>query len=341
MLAALPKAPSKYNPYKYPKEAKFRRNLVLNNLFENKYISSEDFNKLKNKPILLKKRKIEILDEAKSFTEEVRREIKNKYGFDKLYKEGLSIKTPLDINYQLNAINSLREGLEKFDKRKGWRGPITNKIKNENWKKNIEKYKIDPSLEWKVAELINIENQNLNFKIIDENIKGVIFKKNLKWITSKDLEKLFDIGDLFFVKKENENWSIKQYPEIDGSIVVMDPFTGDVKALVGGYNFRSSEFNRATQANRQPGSAFKPFVYAAALENGYAPNTIVLDAPFIIEQGIGLKDWKPENYGKQFYGPSTLRKGIEYSRNLMTVRIAENLGLENVLRLSKNLNIYL
>ena len=340
MLAALPKAPSKSNPYKYPKEAKFRRNLVLNNLFENKYISSEDFNKLKNKPILLKKRKIEILDEAKSFTEEVRREIKNKYGFDKLYKEGLSIKTPLDINYQLNAINSLREGLEKFDKRKGWRGPITNKIKNENWKKNIEKYKIDPSLEWKVAELINIENQNLNFKIIDENIKGVIFKKNLKWITSKDLEKLFDIGDLFFVKKENENWSIKQYPEIDGSIVVMDPFTGDVKALVGGYNFRSSEFNRATQANRQPGSAFKPFVYAAALENGYAPNTIVLDAPFIIEQGIGLKDWKPENYGKQFYGPSTLRKGIEYSRNLMTVRIAENLGLENVLRLSKNLNIY-
>ncbi len=340
MLAALPKAPSKYNPYKYPKEAKFRRNLVLNNLFENKYISSEDFNKLKNKPILLKKRKIEILDEAKSFTEEVRREIKNKYGFDKLYKEGLSIKTPLDINYQLNAINSLREGLEKFDKRKGWRGPITNKIKNENWKKNIEKYKIDPSLEWKVAELINIENQNLNFKIIDENIKGVIFNKNLKWITSKDLEKLFDIGDLFFVKKENENWSIKQYPEIDGSIVVMDPFTGDVKALVGGYNFRSSEFNRATQANRQPGSAFKPFVYAAALENGYAPNTIVLDAPFIIEQGIGLKDWKPENYGKQFYGPSTLRKGIEYSRNLMTVRIAENLGLENVLKLSKNLNIY-
>ena len=123
-------------------------------------------------------------------------------------------------------------------------------------------------------------------------------------------------------------------------LVAIDPFNGKIKALVGGFSFKSSEFNRATQAKRQPGSAFKPFVYAAALENNYSPNSIILDAPFIAEQGVGLKNWKPENYGKKFYGPSTLRKGIEYSRNLMTVRIAENIGLSKIIKLSKDLNIY-
>ena len=133
---------------------------------------------------------------------------------------------------------------------------------------------------------------------------------------------------------------MKQYPIVNGGIVALNPFTGEVKALVGGFSYASSEFNRVTQAKRQPGSAFKPFVYAAAIENGLAPNSIILDAPFIAEQGIGLKDWKPENYGKKFYGPSTLRKGIEYSRNLMTVRIAKNLGVNKILDLSRELEIY-
>ena len=132
----------------------------------------------------------------------------------------------------------------------------------------------------------------------------------------------------------------KTIPRVNGGIVALDPHTGDVKALVGGFNFRSSEFNRVTQAKRQPGSAFKPIVYAAALENGFSPNTIILDAPFVESQGIGLKNWKPENYGKKFYGPSTFRKGIEYSRNLMTIRIAKQLGLDKILDLSKKLDIY-
>ena len=146
--------------------------------------------------------------------------------------------------------------------------------------------------------------------------------------------------DIILVKRVKNSWNLKQYPKVDGGIVVLDPFTGDIKALVGGFNFKSSEFNRVTQAKRQPGSAFKPFVYAAALENGLAPNSIILDAPFVESQGVGLKNWKPENYGKKFYGPSTLRKGIEYSRNLMTIRIAKILGLNKVLNLSKDLNIY-
>ena len=159
------------------------------------------------------------------------------------------------------------------------------------------------------------------------------FKK--KTVTDK-----LKVGDVIFVKKEANRWKLKQYPKVNGGIVAIDPFTGDVKALVGGFNFKSSEFNRVTQAKRQPGSAFKPIVYAAALENGFAPNSIILDAPFVESQGVGLKNWKPENYGKKFYGPTTLRKGIEYSRNLMTVRIAKILGLNKILDLSKKLNVY-
>ena len=167
-------------------------------------------------------------------------------------------------------------------------------------------------------------------------------KKEIKWTLrqKKLLEDTFKVGDIVFTKKENNVWKLKQYPKVNGGIIVLDPFNGNVLALVGGFNFKTSEFNRVTQAKRQPGSAFKPIVYAAALENGFAPNSIILDAPFVESQGLGLKNWKPENYGKKFYGPSTFRKGIEYSRNLMTVRIAKILGLEKVLKLSKELNIY-
>ncbi len=344
LLAALPKAPSKYNPYKYPKVAEFRRNLVLKNIEENNFISKKKYNELKSSKINLKKRKIEIVNEANSYTEEVRRSVKENYGFEKLYSQGLSIKTPLDINYQIQAINSLRKGIEDYDRRHGWRGPITNKIKKSNWKNSIEKFKLDPTLKWKFAEIIDVNNSHIKFKIINEkeNIEGLLSAKNVKWTipNGKFLSDKHALGDIIFVKKEKNYWSLKQYPKVNGGIVVLDPYTGDIKALAGGFNYKSSEFNRVTQAKRQPGSAFKPIVYAAALENGFSPNSIILDAPFVESQGVGLKDWKPENYGKKFYGPSTFRKGIEYSRNLMTVRIAKILGLNTILDLSKQLNIY-
>ena len=345
LLAALPKAPSKYNPYKYPEVSKFRRNLVLKNLEENNFISKRELQKLKDSSIKLKKRKIEIVNEANSYTEEVRRSVKENYGFEKLYSQGLSIKTPLDINYQIQAIKSLRKGIEDYDKRHGWRGPLTNKFRNKNWEQVVKKFKLDPTLKWNFAEVINVNDASLNFRIIDDkkkNIEGILNKNSLKWTISnkKLLSDVYKIGDIIFVKNENKIWKIKQYPNINGGIVVIDPYTGDVKALVGGFNFKSSEFNRVTQAKRQPGSAFKPIVYAAALENGFSPNSIILDAPFVESQGVGLKNWKPENYGKKFYGPSTLRKGIEYSRNLMTIRIAKILGLETILDLSKRLDIY-
>jgi len=340
LLAALPKAPSRYNPIKDPKEAKFRRDLVLKNLNQNGFINNNQFTELIEKKIIVKRRKIEIVNEANSYTEEVRRTIKDIYGFEKLYTQGLSIRSPLDINFQIEAINALRNGIESYDRRHGWRGPITNKNQDVDWKKKLEDFDIDPTLKWEKAEITEVNENYLILKSKkNKNIK--INKFNLKWvIKEKSITNTFDLGDFVFVKKNTNGWSLKQYPNVNGGIVALNPFTGEVKALVGGFSYVSSEFNRVTQAKRQPGSAFKPFVYAAAIENGLAPNSIVLDAPFIAEQGIGLKDWKPENYGKKFYGPSTLRKGIEYSRNLMTVRIAKNLGVDKILSLSKELEIY-
>jgi penicillin-binding protein 1A len=340
LLAALPKAPSKYNPFKYIVEAKLRRDLVLNNLNENNFIDKAQLKKFKKEKILLKKRKIELVNEANSYSEEVRRSIKEDYGYKQLYSEGLVVKTPLDVDYQVFAQKALRKGIEEYDRRHGWRGAITNKLKNRNWKKKLEENKIDSTLNWEFAEILKVDIDQINIKLLKGKTEAIINKENISWAIKNDINKTFSTGDVVFVKKRNNSYDLKQYPKVNGGIVVLNPFTGKVKALVGGFSFRSSEFNRATQAKRQPGSAFKPFVYAAALENGYSPNSIVLDAPFIADQGVGLKNWKPENYGKKFYGPSTLRKGIEYSRNLMTVRIAEKVGLKKILQLSKELEIY-
>ncbi len=340
LLAALPKAPSRYNPIKDAKEAKFRRDLVLKNLKQNGFIDDKQYLSLKKKEIKIKRRKIEIVNEANSYTEEVRRIIKDKYGFEKLYTQGLSIKSPLDIKFQIEAVKALRNGIEAYDRRHGWRGPITNKYQDSNWKKKLTDFEIDKTLNWEKAEIKNI-NENYLILSTEKNKNIEIKKSNIGWILkNKSIFDVFDNGDFVFIKKNKSRWDIKQYPKVNGGIVALDPFTGEVKALVGGFSYLSSEFNRVTQAKRQPGSAFKPFVYAAAIENGLSPNSIILDAPFIAQQGIGLKDWKPENYGKKFYGPSTLRKGIEYSRNLMTVRIAKNLGVDKILNLSRELEIY-
>jgi len=339
LLAALPKAPSRYNPYKSKKIAKARRDMVLKNLFENSYISKDEFENLKKKNIKLKKRKINLLEEANFYSEEVRRIINNNYGYDELYKGGLSIRTPLNSSYQVEALKALREGLEEYDRRHGWRGPIIN-INALNWQEHIKDFIPDKSLNWKIAKVIEINKLTTKIEIEDKNI-GFIDLKNVKWARKKSFEDLFTLNDLIYVKKLNKNkWTLKQLPKVNGGIVVMDPYTGRVLAMAGGFSYRLSEFNRATQAKRQPGSAFKPIVYAAALENGFTPSTLVLDAPFVMEQGEGLKTWKPENYGKKFYGPSTLRTGIEKSRNLMTVRIAQKVGFNEIKKITNNFGIY-
>ena len=341
LLAALPKAPSRYNPFRFYEEAKLRRNLVLQNLNENNFINNNELEKYKLTEINLKKRKIKLLEEANYYSEEIRRIIKDNYGFDKLYAEGLSIKSALDVNYQVYALSALRSGIESYDRRHGWRGAILNTKDKINWQNIIKEKKIDSSLNWVFAKITNVKESGLVFQILNKKETGTISIDNLKWSINKTIYDSFKINDIVYVHKNLIGvWELKQYPKVNGAIVVIDPFSGKVKALAGGFSFNSSEFNRVTQAKRQPGSAFKPFVYAAALENNYSPNSIILDAPFTAKQGVGLKNWKPENYGKEFYGPTTLRKGVEYSRNLMTVRVAQDLGLKKILELSDKLEIY-
>ena len=340
LLAALPKAPSRYNPYKNIKLAKFRRDLVLKNLYENNYIDNKKYLDLRQKKIELKKNKKIFLEDSQYYIEDVRKKIINDLGFDKLYKQGFNINTPIDLNLQSFATDALRKGLIEYDKRKGWRGPIVNiKNYNKDWSKNLEKYNLEKTINWKIAIIKDLNEYNAILETSD-GAGGVINLNDISW-TKKSIKELFKIGDVVYVEKNTGNsFSLKQEPLINGGIVVMDPYTGRVLALSGGFSFKKSEFNRSTQALRQPGSAFKPFVYALALENDYTPSTLVLDAPLVLDQGEDLKLWKPQNYGKKFYGLSTLRTGLEKSRNLMTVRIAQDLGVDKIINFSKKLGIY-
>ena len=339
LLAALPKAPSRYNPYKNIKLAKYRRDLVLKNLYENQYIDQNLLNELINADIKLSKRQRIYLEDSRYYVEDVRKNVIDTYGFDKVYKQGFNIKTPIDLNLQTKASAALRKGLEQYDRRRGWRGSLINKKISKNWNKNLDKFKLEKSLGWEIAIIKKTNKFEANIET-ENNIKGKIKFENLNW-TRKNIDELFKVGDLVYVKKINqEDYELKQLPAVNGGIVVMDPFTGRVLAMAGGFSFNKSEYNRVTQAKRQPGSAFKPFIYALALENNFTPSTLVLDAPIVLEQGSDLKMWKPENYGKKFYGPSTLRTGVEKSRNLMTVRIAQEIGLNKITNFSKKLKIY-
>ena len=339
LLAALPKAPSKYNPYRNNELAKFRRDLVLKNLFENKHISLETYNKFKFEKIKLNKIKKVFLEDAQYYIEDVRKNVIGTLTYDKVYKQGFNINTPIDLELQRIATKALRDGLVAYDKRKGWRGPLSNKNYSENWNNDLKKYNLENSINWKLAIVKKLNKFSAEIQTEDKH-EGKIEFQDISW-TKKEFNELLNVGDIVYVKKiDDKIYSLKQLPKINGGIVVMDPYTGRVLALSGGFSFKKSEFNRATQALRQPGSAFKPFVYALALENNYTPTSLILDAPIVLDQGEDLKMWKPENYGKKFYGPSTLRTGLEKSRNLMTVRIAQNLGIKKIVNFSKHLNIY-
>ncbi len=339
LLAALPKAPSKYNPYRDIELAKFRRNLVLKNLFDNNYLTSDWYEKLKTQEIILSKKKKIYLEDAQYFIEDVRKNVIENFSYDKVYNQGFNINTPINLEFQKIATNSLRKGLISYDQRKGWRGPLARKIYNSNWSKDLKEFDVEKSIDWSVAIVKKINKFSAEIETKDK-IEGIIEYKDISW-TKKEFKNLLRSGDIIYVKKiKDKKYSLQQLPKINGGIVVMDPYTGRILALSGGFSFKKSEFNRATQASRQPGSAFKPFVYALALENNYTPTSLVLDAPLVLDQGDDLKMWKPENYGKKFYGPSTLRTGLEKSRNLMTVRVAQKLGIERIVNFSKDLKIY-
>ena len=339
LLAALPKAPSRYNPYRDVELAKFRRNLVLRNLLDNNFIDIKEYEILKNKEIVLKKTKKVFLEDAQYYIEDVRKNIIEKLSYEKVYKQGFNINTPINLDLQKIATDSLRNGLIAYDKRKGWHGVLKNKKYNSNWSENLDEYELENSINWNLAIIKKVDKFLTEIEIKDKS-SGVIDYSDISW-TKKEFDELVKTGDIVYVEKIKENkYSLKQLPKINGGIVVMDPYSGRVLALSGGFSFKNSEFNRASQALRQPGSAFKPFVYALALENNFTPSSLILDAPLVLDQGSDLKMWKPENYGKKFYGPSTLRVGLEKSRNLMTVRIAQNLGIDKIVNFSQKLKIY-
>ncbi len=339
LLAALPKAPSRYNPYRDIELAKFRRNLVLKNLLDNEYINNQQYQKLQNEKINLNKKKKIFLEDAQYYIEDVRKSVIETLTYDKVYKQGFNINTPINLKLQKIATETLRDGLILYDQRKGWRGALTNKKYTKDWNTNLNKFKLEKSINWELAIVKKINKFSTEVETEDK-LNGKIQFKDISW-TKKEFRKLFKIGDIIYVKKINgNNYSLKQLPKVNGGMVVMDPYTGRVLALSGGFSFKKSEFNRVTQALRQPGSAFKPFVYALALENNYTPTSLILDAPLVLDQGDDLKMWKPENYGKKFYGLSTLRIGLEKSRNLMTVRIAKDLGINKIINFSKTLGIY-
>ena len=263
LLAALPKAPSRYNPYKNIKLAKFRRDLVLKNLLENGYIDEKNYQKFFNNKINLKKRKKTFTEDTSYYVEDIRKDIIDKLGFDKVYKQGLNISTPINLDLQKIAIKSLREGLISYDKRKGWRGPVSSSKNLDDWNNDLDKLRLENSINWDLAIIKKVNKFSVEIET-EKKISGIIKYENITWV-KKEFNEILKIGDIIYVENINKNvFALRQLPEVNGGIVVMDPFTGRVLALSGGFSFMQSEFNRATQALRQPGSAFKPFIYALA-----------------------------------------------------------------------------
>ena len=360
-LATLPKAPSKYNPKKNYQRVFDRRNWVLNQMHRNGYLTVKEKNKLQSREILLTKSSGLDDTSAPYFAEEVRRKMLKKFGFDALYEGGLSIRTTLNPTLQKYADEALFKGLENLDKRQGWRGSIDNinlkKVDNNELKKIITKFQVGlpPNRTVSIVKKIKkdkifLQTSNGQIEMIFKSKpwlrKQIIYKdkNNKKQIgygkKFKSFNEFLKEGDVILLKKQNKVYSISQIPKVNGAIVVINPNTGRVLAMTGGYQFNKSEFNRVTQAFRQPGSAFKPFVYLAALDQKIKPTDIILDAPLSYDQGIGLPKWKPANYTKKFYGPSPVRLGIEKSRNLMTARLALLVNMENIKKYGKNFGIY-
>ncbi len=348
-LAALPKAPNNYNPIHKEKQAIKRRNWVLSQMEKNGYINEEIKDIESTKLINIRKSSGFDKGYAPYFAEEVRKIlIKNKNIGSKLYTNGYSVRTTIDPSIQLKAEKALSEGLENLDQRQGWRGPISNidllQFTNEEISQYLQNFQKKLPKKRMVGIVLKVSKNIIDVLLYGGTQTQIKFK-NASWARPqkikednnnrlniylgekfKSFEQFISIGDVIVIKKNKDNnsiyYSLSQIPNVNGAIVALDPHTGRVLAMSGGYNFQKSEFNRATQAKRQPGSAFKPFVYLAGLERNYKPTDLILDAALAYDQCVGCKKWKPANYTKKFYGPSPMRLGIEKSRNLMTARLA-------------------
>ena len=369
-LAALPKAPNNYHPFRKHARAIARRNWVIGRMRDNGYITDGQARNSAAQELVVADRPASLRRfAAEYFVEEVRREVYGLYGEKQLYGGGLSIRTTLNTDFQKLALKSLREGLQNYDRRRGYRGPVGEMETLEAWWEQLTKIAIPTDLApWRLSVVLSVDDEQQEASIglrprmtrarrFEESVElGVVALKGVKWareapspentykIKGPKIRKVSDVlkvGDVVWVNalSSEGQYELKQAPEVNGAMVALNPHTGRVQAMVGGYSFSASEFNRATQASRQPGSAFKPFVYAAALDSGFTPASLVLDAPFVMDQGKDQGLWKPENYARRFYGLSTLRLGMEKSRNLMTIRMAQEVGMAKITDYAARFNI--
>jgi penicillin-binding protein 1A len=352
-LAALPKEPSALNPFRNHDRAVERRNYVIGRMAEDGYITADQARAARAEPLVVNPRVLTPNSIAAGFfAEEVRRELSERYGEQKLYEGGLSVRTTLDPKIQLMARKALVDGLVRYDEAHGWHGALKSIDLGQDWGvplADIPAYgDVKP---WQLAVALDVANTTIRIGLQPERDKsgaviadrqtGVVSPDGYKW-TGRGAKNLVKPGDVFYVEPlggRAGEFRLRQIPEVSGAAVAMDPYTGRVLAMVGGFSFDESEFNRATQAQRQPGSSFKPFVYAAAIDNGYTPSSTILDAPVEIDDGSG-QIWSPENFEGESGGTHTLRFGIEHSINLMTVRLARDIGMPLVVEYAKRFGIY-
>ncbi|OLP55428.1 penicillin-binding protein [Rhizobium rhizosphaerae] len=360
-LAGLPKGPNNYHPFRREEAALNRRNYVIKRMVEDGYITADEGAEAEKQPLGVNiRRGGSHLFASDYFSEEVRRQIIQRYGENALYEGGLSVRTSLDPRVQVAARHALQQGLINYDERRGYRGPVKSLQIGGDWGEALFKV---PSLsdvpEWDLAIVLSVDAKGVDIglqpksdgsgKPAAERVRGRISAQNMQWAyrsatnarkSARSPDGVLAPGDVVYVEpmKEEGQYRLRQPPKVQGGLVAMDPQTGRVLAMVGGFSYAQSEFNRATQAMRQPGSSFKPFVYAAALDNGYTPASVILDAPF--ELVTGGQVWRPENYGGNSAGPSTLRLGIEKSRNQMTVRLANDMGMNLVAEYAERFGIY-
>lgn len=359
-LAALPKAPNNYNPVRNASAAVARRNYVLSRMAEDGVIAPDLAAELRGRPIRVVRTDAASYVTAPYFAEQVRRELVERFGDGALYEGGLSVRTTLDPRLQRIAQDSLRAGLVAYDRRHGWRGPVARLEDAAAWREQLPGVEVPPGAgEWQLAAVVALDEAGADIGLVDGTtgrIPLAAFEWAREWREGQRLgpavktpDEVLAAGDVILVSPMAEDgdgnaypegtFRLEQIPDINGAIVAIDPHTGRVLAMTGGFDFSASEFNRATQAWRQPGSAFKPIVYLAALDSGFTPSTRILDAPFVIDQGPGQGKWKPANYTRTFYGPSPMRLGIEKSRNLMTVRLAQTIGMDRVAEYAERLGV--
>ncbi|MCB9990012.1 MAG: penicillin-binding protein 1A [Rhodospirillales bacterium] len=356
-LAALPKAPNNYHPIRKPEAALARRNWVLDRMAADGVLTQSQSELAQAKPLLMLDPDEASIVHAPYFAEEVRRQLIEQYGEKSLYGGGLTVRTSIDPRLQLIAERVLREGLVEYDRRHGYRGPLAHWDSTSGWQEKLRNFERPPSMlpDWRLAVVLSVSANEATIGHMD-GARDTLKLDYLSWARKakkgsitlgpavSSVRDVLEKGDVIMVDKVTLEsgetvTGLRQIPEINGSLIAMDPHTGRILAMQGGWSFDESEFNRVTQAWRQPGSAFKPFVYLAALDKGFTPATLVLDAPFVIDQGPGLPKWRPTNYSNEYYGPTPIRVGIEKSRNLMTVRLADFVGMEDVVDYSKRFGV--